>query len=340
MRRRLKIHGVAQSLDFQVAASPVHFRRAGNQAQDESKRIRMIMIDALSKARLDHRSARVVLRYGYQRLAQTDTLVYQLIELFAVRTALGVEGGPFATIMPSTRQNITFRKRNLRNGALLAVSEAVKLVNIPLAQDVARHVRQIAVALKVPKTNDSSAQNLAKHVEGLLGVLNMAVRYLDHSEAPSSDADEDMLVELHQLHTHLSDTHTKLVSQTEFREDILKLKEELPRTIVDLTLRLLIVMLASGAQNQLVIAHRFNTVSHEHNALSREHNTLARKHVSLARKHTALVHVTQRRQRISDKRIRGLTHKVNAVLLMRRTDEPLSSVASVDDSNRPARQRI
>ncbi|KAG8755204.1 hypothetical protein FRC11_006192 [Ceratobasidium sp. 423] len=247
--------------------------------------------------------------------------------------------------MPSTRQRTTFRKRNLRNGALLAISEAAKLVNIPLAQDVARHIKQVAVALKpsvlqAPKTNDSNAKDLAKHVEGLLGVLNTAILYLDGSAIANGGVYGEMLIELHQLQARLSDTYTKLqdlqassyttklASQTEIRERILQLKEELSRTIVDLTLRLLILVLASGTQTQLTVVRGINSMTRRHNILAQDHTTLTRDHNALVRKHSVFIRVTQRRQRISDKQIRGLkrdyknlTHQVNAVLLMRRTDE-------------------
>ncbi|KAG8730471.1 hypothetical protein FRC11_006618, partial [Ceratobasidium sp. 423] len=236
--------------------------------------------------------------------------------------------------MPTTRKRTTFRKRNLRNGVLLAVSEAAKIVNIPLAQDVARHIKQVAVALKpsmlqAPKTNDLNAQDLARHVEGLLGVLNTAILYLDGSGIANGGVYGEMLIELHQLQAHLSDTYTKLqdlqgssyttklASQTEIRERILQLKEELSRTIVDLTLRLLILVLASGAQTQLTVVRRLNSMGRGHNALARDHDALARQHHALVRVQRA----SQRRQRISDKRIRGLTNKVNAVLLIRQTDE-------------------
>ncbi|CAE7169709.1 unnamed protein product [Rhizoctonia solani] len=197
--------------------------------------------------------------------------------------------------MPSTRQRTTSRKRNLRNGALLAVSEAVKLVNIPLAHDIARHIQQIAVSLKpsvlqAPKANDSSAQKLAKHVEGLLDTLNTAIQHLNNSGA---DVQGDMLIELCQLKTHLSKIHmelqdiqssqytTKLASQTEIRDRILCLKVELSQTIVDLMVRLLVTVLAFSAQNQLVIARRLDTTTHEHGALVREHNALVRRHALL-----------------------------------------------------------
>ncbi|KAG8708562.1 hypothetical protein FRC11_006365 [Ceratobasidium sp. 423] len=179
--------------------------------------------------------------------------------------------------------------------------------------------------LQAPKTNDLNAQDLAKHVEGLLGVLNTAILYLDGS-AIAKGVYGEMLIELHQLQARLSDTYTKLqdlqassyttklASQTEIRERILQLKEELSRTIVDLTLRLLILVLASGAQTQLTVVRRLNSMGRGHNALARDHDALARQHHALQR-------ASQRRQRISDKRIRGLTHRVNAVLLMRQTDE-------------------
>ncbi|CAE7185642.1 unnamed protein product [Rhizoctonia solani] len=236
--------------------------------------------------------------------------------------------------MPSTRQRTTFRKRNLRNGALLAVSEAAKLVNIPLAHDVARHIQQIAIVLKpsvlqAPKTNDSSAQKLAKHVEGLLGTLNVAIQHLNNSGAGSH---ENMLTEIYQFQTHLSKIHTelqeiqssqyttKLASQTEIRERILGLKEELSQNIVDLMVRLLVTVLDFSAQHQLVVMCRLNTTTREHGALLQEHNALVRRHVSLARKHSTLVHISQRRQRTSDTRFRRLKGTCNEILLFRQTD--------------------
>ncbi|CAE6443664.1 unnamed protein product [Rhizoctonia solani] len=243
--------------------------------------------------------------------------------------------------MPSTRQRTPIQKRTLRNGALLAVSKAAKLVNVPLVHDVARHIRQVAVALKpwvlqAPKANDLDAQELAKHVEGLMNALNTAVSYLENSGVSRSGANGNVLEEIHQLHTHLSDTHaklqklqtasytTKLASQTEIREGILLLEKDLSRTIIELTLRLLVVVLSTGAHNQLVIVQRLHSTAREHKALVRDHKTLARKHNGLLRSQR----ITQRRQRTSDKTIRrldanckGLEHQVNAMLLMRRTDE-------------------
>ncbi|CAE6430152.1 unnamed protein product [Rhizoctonia solani] len=254
--------------------------------------------------------------------------------------------------MPSTRQRTPIQKRTLRNGALLAVSKAAKLVNVPLVHDVARHIRQVAVALKpwmlqAPKANDLDAQELAKHVEGLMDALNTAVQYLENSGVSKSGANGDVLEEIHQLHEHLSDTHaklqelqtasytTKLASQTEIREGILLLEKDLSRTIVELTLRLLVAVLATGAHNQLVIVQRLHSTARKHKTLARDHKTLARDHKALAREHKALVRkhdvllcITQRHQRTSDETIRelagtckGLEHQVNAVLPLRRTDE-------------------
>ncbi|CAE7085229.1 unnamed protein product [Rhizoctonia solani] len=244
--------------------------------------------------------------------------------------------------MPSTHQRTTFRKRNLRNGALLAVSEAAKLVNIPLAHDVARHIQQIAVALKpsvlqAPKANDSSAQKLTKHVEGLLDTLNVAIQHLNFSGA---GAHENMLIEICGLQSRLSRVHTelqdiqssqyttKLASQTEIRERILGLKEDLSQMIVDLTLRLLIAVLDSSAHHQLVIVRRLDAAAREHRNLVQGHNALvhqyasiSRKHSSLTRKHRTLVCITQRRQCISDSRIRRLEGTCNAILHLRQTDE-------------------
>ncbi|CAE7232934.1 unnamed protein product [Rhizoctonia solani] len=192
--------------------------------------------------------------------------------------------------MPSARQRATSRKRNLRNGALLAVSEAAKLVNIPLARDVARHVQQIAIALKAPRTDDSSAQKLARHVQGLLDTLNVAIQHLNNSGA---GAHGEILIELCQLQSHLSKIHTglpdiqdsqyttKLASQTEIRDRILGLKEELSQTIVGLTLRLLVTVLDFTSHGQLVMVRRLDSTTREHGVLVRDHNTLVRQHISL-----------------------------------------------------------
>ncbi|EUC58833.1 transmembrane protein, putative [Rhizoctonia solani AG-3 Rhs1AP] len=160
--------------------------------------------------------------------------------------------------MPLTRQWTTsktaFRKSNLRNGAVLALSQVAKVVNLPIAHDVARHIRQVTVALKpsvlqAPKNNDSSAKELANHVAGLLDVLDTALPYLDNTE------------ELEQLYNQLRDAHaeledmqtsdyaTKFASQTEIRERIMHMKEGMSRTVVDLTLRLLAVMLVSRTRD-------------------------------------------------------------------------------------------
>ncbi|KEP46607.1 hypothetical protein V565_189920, partial [Rhizoctonia solani 123E] len=153
--------------------------------------------------------------------------------------------------MPLTRQrtitNNTVRKGNLRNGVVLALSQVAKVMNLPIAHDVARHIHQVTVALKpsilqAPRNNDSSAKGLGNHVAGLLDVLDTALPYLEDTE------------ELEQLYNQLRDAHaelediqtsdytTKFASQTEIRDRIIHLKEEMSRTVVDLTLRLLAVM--------------------------------------------------------------------------------------------------
>ncbi|CAE7140263.1 unnamed protein product, partial [Rhizoctonia solani] len=223
--------------------------------------------------------------------------------------------------MPSTRQRV-FRKRNLRNGALLAISEAAKLVNIPLAHDVARHIQQIAVAFKpsvlqAPKANDSSAQKLAKDVQGLLDTLNLAIQHLSQSGAGTHG---QIVVELCELQSHLSETYTKLqdiqtsqyttklVSQAEIRDQILGLKEGLSQTIVDLTLRLLVIVLNFNAHRQLVIVRRLNNTARHHSDLVREHNALVRKHSALVRHQRT----SNTRMRRLERNCKGLTHQTLA----------------------------
>ncbi|CAE6418264.1 unnamed protein product [Rhizoctonia solani] len=157
---------------------------------------------------------------------------------------------------------------------------------MPATRKRTRHIKQVATALKAPKTNDSNAKVQAKHVEGLIRILNTAIQQLDGSAIPDADLHREVAVELHQLQTHLSKTHTelqalwtpsytiKLASQAEIQERILQLKEALSQTITDLTLRLLVVVLTSGAQAQLSIVQRINSAAHEHDGLVRDHNAL------------------------------------------------------------------
>lgn len=51
--------------------------------------------------------------------------------------------------MLSVRSKGTSCKRNLRNGAVLAIAQTTQLVNFPLVQEVAEHVQKLVVALKV-----------------------------------------------------------------------------------------------------------------------------------------------------------------------------------------------
>ncbi|CAE6503386.1 unnamed protein product [Rhizoctonia solani] len=162
--------------------------------------------------------------------------------------------------MPLTRQRTatktTFRESNIRNGAVLALSQVAKVVNLPLAHDVVRHIRQVTVALKpsalqAPKSNDASAKELASYLEGLLDVLDTALPYLPDTEELDRLCDQlrDVHAELMGIQT--SGSTTKFISQSEIRDQILHLKEEISRTIVDLTLRLLaatLVILARDCQ--------------------------------------------------------------------------------------------
>ncbi|CUA72065.1 hypothetical protein RSOLAG22IIIB_10036 [Rhizoctonia solani] len=161
--------------------------------------------------------------------------------------------------MPLTRQRTatktTFRKSNLRNGAVLALSQVAKVVNLPLAHDVVRHIRQVTVALKpsvlqAPKSNDTSAKELANYLEGLLNVLDTALPYL-----PDTEELDQLCDQLRNAHAELTSIQTsyyttKFASQAEIRDRILQLKEEMSRTIVDLTLRLLAVTLVILARDR------------------------------------------------------------------------------------------
>ncbi|EUC57286.1 hypothetical protein RSOL_217020 [Rhizoctonia solani AG-3 Rhs1AP] len=253
--------------------------------------------------------------------------------------------------MPRARQRATLSKHNIRNGALLVASEAVKLVNIPVVQDVAEHVKQLVSSLKTPKINDSNAQDLANRVRRLSHVLDAAVRLLKAPGHTQASKHAHMVAELCQFQSRLSCIYselqviqlsrhfTKMASQTQIQERITGIKDELSRTIVDLTLRLLVAVLASGSNYQLESSRRFKSATREHAVLARRYGVLVTKHNTLAR-------VTRRHQRLTDKRIRGLerdckklTHHVDMALLMQSTDKQriaflvLSSSACVLFSN-------
>ncbi|CAE6449424.1 unnamed protein product, partial [Rhizoctonia solani] len=171
--------------------------------------------------------------------------------------------------MPTTRRRTdiktSLRKGKLGNAARLTLSQVAKLVSLPVAQDVAHHIHQITVALKAPKDNDSSAKDLADHLAGLLDVLGTALPYLNNA------------AELVQFCSRLQDTHselesiqtsqytTKLASQTQIRDRILQLKEEVFRIMTDLTLRLLVITLADSMHDR----------QHTHKALARTHWTMS-----------------------------------------------------------------
>ncbi|CUA72060.1 hypothetical protein RSOLAG22IIIB_10031 [Rhizoctonia solani] len=185
--------------------------------------------------------------------------------------------------MPLTRQRTnaktTFRKGNLRNAAVLTLSQVTKLVNLPIAQDVARHIHQITVALKpsvlqAPKENDLSAKELADHVAGLLVVLDAALPHLDDT------ADLDTLYgRLQTAHAELksiqaSEYTTKLASQTRIREQISQLKEEVYRTVLDLTLRLLVVTLVGNVRDRRALMRTQRATVRQQGALARAEQRL------------------------------------------------------------------
>ncbi|KDN34484.1 hypothetical protein RSAG8_12422, partial [Rhizoctonia solani AG-8 WAC10335] len=163
------------------------------------------------------------------------------------------------TIMPLTRQRTTaktaFRKGNLRNGALLALSQVAKAVDLPTAHDVVRHIHQVTVALKpsvfqAPKDNDASAKELANHVAGLLDVLDTALSYLKDTEELDRLCDQLRTAHAELESMQSSDYTTKLASQTQIQDRIIQLKEEMSRTIMDLTLRLLAATLVSRSRDR------------------------------------------------------------------------------------------
>ncbi|CAE6426802.1 unnamed protein product [Rhizoctonia solani] len=198
--------------------------------------------------------------------------------------------------MPTTRRRTdpkrVIRKGNLRNAADLALSQVSKLVNLPVAQDVVRHIHQITIALKpsvlqAPKTNDLSAKELADHVTGLLDVLDAVIPHLD--DVAELDALYDRLqtarAELESIQA--SEYTTKLASQTRIREQITELKEEISRTVTDLTLRLLVVTLAMGTtdreRTRKDLACTRKGLARTHKATMRTHQTVARHRVALRR---------------------------------------------------------
>ncbi|CUA72066.1 hypothetical protein RSOLAG22IIIB_10037 [Rhizoctonia solani] len=222
-----------------------------------------------------------------------------------------------------TSTKTTSRKGNLRNAAVLTLSQVAKLVNLPVAQDVARHIHQITVALKpsvlqAPKENDLSAKELAEHISGLLDVLDVALPYLDGAEGLCS-----LCGRLRGAHAELetiraSQYTTKLGSQTQFRDRIVQLKEEVYRTVLDLTLKLMVITLARNMRDR----------RQTRRALMRMHKLTARTRRLTISQQGALVRA-EHRLAISNQRIRELECLCDALqrqgvkheaILMRYTD--------------------
>ncbi|CAE6500700.1 unnamed protein product [Rhizoctonia solani] len=197
----------------------------------------------------------------------------------------------------------TSRKGNLRNAAVLTLSQVAKLVNLPAAQDVARHIHQITVALKpsvlqAPKENDLSAKELAGHIAGLLAVLDIALLHLNGAEGLDS-----LCSRLRGAHAELENIQasqytTKLGSQTQFRDRIVQLKEEVYRTVLDLTLKLMVVTLAGNMRDRrqtrraLMRMHKLTT--HTHRITMRTQQTTVRQQGALVRAEHRLAISNQR----------------------------------------------
>ncbi|CAE6414669.1 unnamed protein product [Rhizoctonia solani] len=223
--------------------------------------------------------------------------------------------------MPTTRRRSdtkpVVRKGSLRNAAVLALSQVTKLVNLPLAQDVAHQTIALKPSvLQAPKENDMSAKELAGHVMGLLDVLDTVLPCLDNAG------------ELNQLYGQLQDAHTelediqasryktKLASQTEIRDRILQLKEEITRAVSDLTLRLLVLTLASNmrerrrTRNLLIRTQRATTRSHQitmytHQITMRTRQFVTRQQGAMARTEQRFAHSEQRIQEL-ERMVEGL----------------------------------
>ncbi|CAE6534874.1 unnamed protein product, partial [Rhizoctonia solani] len=152
--------------------------------------------------------------------------------------------------MPTTRRRTdiktSLRKGKLGNAAKLTLSRVAKLVNLPVAQDIAHHIHQITVALKAPKDNDSSAKELADHLAGLLDVLDTVLLCLNNTEQL-----EGFRSQLRDAHAELKSIleaqyTTKLASQTQIQDRIVQLREGISRAVQDLTLRLLVVSISGS----------------------------------------------------------------------------------------------
>ncbi|KDN34487.1 hypothetical protein RSAG8_12425, partial [Rhizoctonia solani AG-8 WAC10335] len=195
----------------------------------------------------------------------------------------------------------TPRKKDLRNGALLFLSQTAKHVNLPLVQDVARHIQRITLALKpsvlqAPKNNDSNARELASHVGRLLDTLDVMLPYLE-----STDELEQIYNRLQDIFTELegirdSQYAAKLASQTQIQEQIAQIKEEISRTMMDLTLGLLTVTLASSMHDRQYT-----------------HDALMRTRQNVTRQRDALEHAEQRIQALETLctalKLQGEAHK-------------------------------
>ncbi|KEP47299.1 hypothetical protein V565_160760 [Rhizoctonia solani 123E] len=225
-----------------------------------------------------------------------------------------------------TAANAALRKGNLRNAAVLTLSQVSKLVNLPVVQDVARHIHQITAALKpsvlqAPKSNDLSAKGLADQVAGLLGVLDVALPHLDNTA--ESDALYDQLQTAHaELESiQASEYTTKFASQTRIQDRITQLKEEVYRTVLDLTLRLLVMTLAGNMRDRSTRLRTRKLMIRTHKATVRTQRATVHQQGALVRAEQRLVLSDQRIEEL-ERMCAALQHQgaAHEVILMRYTD--------------------
>ncbi|CAE6492705.1 unnamed protein product, partial [Rhizoctonia solani] len=201
--------------------------------------------------------------------------------------------------MPTTRQRTDTKSArrkgpgSMRNAAALTLSQVAKLVNLPVAQDVAHHIHQVTAALKpsvlqAPKNNDSNAKELAEHILRLLEVLDTAFPYLHDARELDRLCSQlrDALAQLESIQT--SQYSNKLASQVQIQDHIVQLKEGISRTVAHLTLWLSVVTLTESTRDR-----------------QRTRKVLARTHQTITQYQDALMRVEERFA-ISDRRIQEL----------------------------------
>ncbi|KAG9099891.1 hypothetical protein FRC06_004731 [Ceratobasidium sp. 370] len=141
------------------------------------------------------------------------------------------------------------RRRAFRDGAMLLANEAVDLVNVPAATNVARALREWSASLRprvlqVPATNNQNAQEQAAVIERYARLIEDTADSISRLGTTTEGNSAVFLLLFQQFHEYLVAAHTEIedlqnqpptvrfLSQSEVTRRLEKLHEEIHNRVI------------------------------------------------------------------------------------------------------------